>query len=142
MSTNTAQAISKFNIISPFKVRRITREIVKMQAEKAMQGLLDVGHGSSDLIEVFSGMKTIIERFLEHQSQLQEQLEAAFSDQMKQMEQSLTQQTGMSVKVDPTMHPKFQEEWQRIQTELNEQYGNALNQNKKLVENRLLALFS
>jgi ABC-type transporter MlaC component len=53
---------------------------------------------------------------------------------MGQMEAALAQQTGVAMKLKPSQHPKFQEEWQKVLTQLNDQYGNALNQYKKQVE--------
>jgi hypothetical protein len=57
---------------------------------------------------------------------------------MALMEQNLAKQTGQAMKLQPSQHPKFQEEWARIQGQLNEQYGQALKQLKDLVENHLV----
>jgi predicted secreted hydrolase len=35
--------------------------------------------------------------------------------------------------MDPSLHPKFQEEWSRIMGELDQQYGQALSQHKNTV---------
>lgn len=106
-------------------------------AEKAMQGLLEVGQSAGDLLRVFGDMKKILDQYLQHKEQLKEQLEGQFAQQMEMMEQNLAQQTGMAMKLEPSQHPKFQEEWQRIKTEMNEQYGQALDQHKEMVEQYL-----
>ncbi len=106
-------------------------------AEKAMHGLLQVGGGRQDLLAMFADMKKIIEQYLQHREQLKKQLEDNFASQMGQMEQNMAQQTGMQMKLQPAQHPKFQEEWQRITTELNGQYGNAIDQHKKLLAQNL-----
>ena len=107
-------------------------------AEKAMHGLVEmVGQAGGELLQVFGELKKIVDQYLQHREQLRDQLKAQFTQQMEMMQQSLAQQTGVSMKLDPAQHPKFQEEWQRIQTELNDQYGRALEHYKKLVEQHL-----
>jgi hypothetical protein len=107
-------------------------------AEKAMQGLLEIGQGDGELLQILAEMKKILDGYRQHGEQLKEQLEAQFSQQMAMMEQNLARQTGMAMKLQPSQHPKFQEEWARIQGQLNEQYGQALQQLKDLVEHHLV----
>lgn len=109
----------------------------KYSADLAMQGLVQIGSGAGDLYGMFGDMKTVFDQYLQHREQLRKQLEDAFAQQMGQMENSLAQQTGMKMKLDASQHPKFQEEWQRILSELNEQYGRALEQQKEQVKARL-----
>lgn len=106
-------------------------------ANRAMQGLIEVGQGGGDLLSMFSDMKSILDRYIEHKKQLKTQLEEQFSQQMAMMEQNLAQQTGVSMKLEPSQHPKFAEEWLKLQGQLNEQYGEALKQYKQQVEQRL-----
>ena len=107
------------------------------QATRAMEGLLAVGQANSELLMVCGEMKKILDHYLQHRAQLKEQLESQFARQMEMMEKTLAQQTGMAMKLNPAQHPKFQEEWQRLQGELNQQYGRALEQHKQLIEQRL-----
>lgn len=107
-------------------------------AEKAMHGLVEIGQGDGELLKILAEMKKILDGYRQHGEQLKEQLEAQFSQQMALMEQNLAKQTGMAMKLQPAQHPKFQEEWARIQGQLNEQYGQALQQLKDLVEHHLV----
>ncbi|MBU0728221.1 MAG: hypothetical protein KKE17_01960 [Proteobacteria bacterium] len=107
------------------------------EVNRAIQGLLQLGQGGSDLMSVFSDMKSILDRYGEHKKQLREQLENAFAQQMQQMEQSVAKKTGVKVNIDPSRHPKFQEEWLKYKSELDDQYGRALDQHKELVSQRL-----
>ena len=102
--------------------------------EKAMQGLIEVGRGNSELIGIISEMKSFLDRYLDHKEQLMKQLEDSFAQQMGQLEQNLAQQTGMQMNLQPSQHPKFAEEWQRLSGELNDQYGQAMEQHKKMIE--------
>ena len=105
-------------------------------AEQAMNGLVMVG-GSAELLAVFGEMKKLLDQYLQHREQYREQLEGHFAQQMGQLEAAMAQKTGMAMKLKPSQHPKFQEEWQRILTQLNDQYGNALNQYKQQIEQYL-----
>lgn len=107
-------------------------------AEKAMNGLVQVGAGSSQLQALFAEMKKILDQYLQHRRQLRGQLEENFKQQMQQMQENMAQQVGANIKLDPAAHPKFQEEWQRVTTELNSQYGKALDQYKSHIEQSLL----
>jgi hypothetical protein len=106
-------------------------------SNRAMQGLLEVGQGVEDLLSLFSDMKSILDRYIEHKAQLKQQLEEQFAQQIEMMEQNMAQQTGVSMKLEPAQHPKFAEEWQKLNGQLNEQYGQALAQYKEQVEQRL-----
>jgi len=108
-------------------------------AEKAMQALMEIGRDKGDLVQVFTEMKSILDRYLTHKEQLKKQLEEQFAQQMMLMEKNLAQQTGMKMKLQPSQHPKFAEEWQRIQVELNDQYGRAVEQYKEFIAKQLTA---
>lgn len=106
-------------------------------AEKAMHGLVEIGQGDGQLLQVFGEMKKILDGYRQHREQLRQQLETQFSQQMEMMERNLAKQTGVAMKLQPSQHPKFQEEWVRIQSQLDDQYGRALKQLKELVEKHL-----
>ena len=110
------------------------------QATRAMEGLAAVGQADGELLLVCGEMKKILDHYLQHRDQLKQQLEGQFVRQMEMMEKTLAQQTGMAMKLSPAQHPKFQEEWQRLQGELSQQYGRALEQHKQLIEQRLAAV--
>ncbi|MBC8318470.1 MAG: hypothetical protein H8E41_11235 [Desulfobulbaceae bacterium] len=109
-------------------------------ANRAMQGLVELGQGSGDLLSIFSDMKSILDRYSEHKKQLKQQLEEQFSQQMNMMEQDLAKKTGVSMKLEPSQHPKFAEEWLKLRGQLNEQYGQALDQYKQHIEQQLTAM--
>lgn len=109
----------------------LPRDDDQQTAELAMQGLLNLGGDSRELITVLGETKEILGRYRQHRAQLREQLESAMRHQL---DQALAQQgirSNLST-IDPTLHPKFQEEWQRIKDELNGQYGRALEQHKAM----------
>ena len=120
-------------------LRNITlpRDDDKQTAERAMQGLLELARGSGDLASVFQDMHGILDHYQKHKMEIRQQVEEAFR---QQMQQALAQQggaTGVDIKIDPMMHPKFQEEWSRVKVDLDNQYNQVLQQHKSLVAGRL-----
>ncbi len=108
--------------------------------EGALHGLLEMAKAMPQVaanLEQLTGLtgeiRSILSRYLQHRQQLEKQLEENFAMQMAHLEQSMAQQTGMKMKLTPRQHPKFNEEWQRVQTQLNEQYLNALEQYKTAI---------
>ncbi len=106
-------------------------------ARRAMEGLLATGGHAGDLAGACADLQNILGRYLEHRQQLRQQLEDAFTGQMAQLEMAVAQETGMHARLDPSQHPKFQEEWQRVVGELDDQYGRAIEQYKDLIRQRL-----
>jgi len=105
-------------------------------AERAMQGLLEMAQGSGDLVSIFRDMKGILEHYQQHKKEIREQVEEAFRQQMEQALVQQTGQKGLGMKVDPALHPKFQEEWSRVKSDLDDQYNKVLQQHKDLVAQR------
>jgi len=108
-------------------------------ARRAMEGLLAAGGHAGDLAGACQDLQNILGRYLEHRKQLRQQLEEAFAGQMAQLEMAVAQETGMHARLDPSQHPKFQEEWQRLVGDLDDQYGRAVEQYKDLIRQRLAA---
>lgn len=111
-------------------------EIQQERTAKAVDGLktLDGGGGIG---AICTEVTNILGGYLQHREQLRGQLE----EQIKMHYESLmAQQQGMQqagMQPDPNQQPKFQEEWNRVETELNSQYGNALEQLKLQINQRL-----
>lgn len=109
-------------------------ETQQQGADKAMQGLVEVGQADGELLRACGEIKKLLDGYRQHREHLKQQLEGQFAQQMEMLEKNLSQQTGMSMKLQPSQHPKFQEEWGRIKDELSRQYGRALEQQKKMLE--------
>jgi hypothetical protein len=108
----------------------------KQRAERAMQGLLNLGKSSGDLITICKEIKGILDHYQQHKKEIRRQVEDAFRQQMEQAIAQQTGQKGLGMKADPVLHPKFQEEWSRIREDLNGQYNQALDQHKKILAQR------
>jgi len=119
------------NIILP-------RDEDQQRTDRAIQGLLELGRNSSELATIFGEIKQILDHYLQHTKDIRNQVEDAFRQQMEQAMAQQTGQPGLGMKVDPALHPKFQEEWARIKGEVDEQYGQALEQHKNTVAQKFL----
>lgn len=103
----------------------------------ALTGILDLGGGAGDLEAMCAEMRKITGQYSQHREQLYQQL----TEQMRMhFEQMVAQQTGGSTEglnIDPTTQPKFQEEWSKVEGELDGQYGQALEQYKAQLKQRV-----
>lgn len=135
--TTGAAALILKGIVQVF-LRNIAlpRDDDQQRTERAMQGLQDLNKGSGDLMTICKEMKNILNHYQQHKKEVRRQVEDAFRQQMEHALANQTGQKGLGMKVDPVLHPKFQEEWSRIKTDLNSQYNEALDQHKKLVAQR------
>jgi len=114
----------------------LPRDEDQQRTERAMQGLLALGKESGDLLSIFKDMKGILDNYQQHKKEIYQQVEDAFRQQMEQSMAQQTGQAGLGMKVDPALHPKFQEEWSRIKADLDTQYNQAISQHKDLVAQR------
>ena len=116
----------------------LPRDADQQRTERAVQGLLALGRQSGDLLSVFKDMKGILDHYQQHKKEILQQVEEAFRQQMEQAMAQQTGQAGLGMKVDPKLHPKFQEEWSRVKSDLDTQYNQALDQLKDQVAQRFL----
>ena len=112
-------------------------ELQQQRVNRALEGIVELGGKAGDIVSICRDLEHIARQYIQHRTQLRQQLE----EQVRmQYEQLLSQQAGLSggeLKIDPTMQPKFKEEWNRIETELDAQYNQAIEQHKGLLQQRL-----
>lgn len=112
-------------------------EHARERTELATRAVLDLAGGAGDIGAICQDMQHIIGQYGQHREQLRGQLE----EQVRmQYEQVLAQQMGgqaEGLNIDPTMQPKFREEWARVEAELDSQYNQALNQHREQLKQRL-----
>jgi len=114
-------------------------ETAQERSGRAIQGIVELGGGAGDLSSICAEMKQILGQYNQHREQLKTQLE----EQVKmQYEQLLAQQeNGMqdnSMNPELALQAKVKEEWARLETELSDQYNQALAQHKATLKQRLL----
>jgi hypothetical protein len=102
-------------------------------AGMAMNGLALLSRNNQEILAVFGDLTKILDQYRKHCEQLKEQLEANFAQMMPQLEAMMAQKTGQQMKLQPSQHPKYQEELQKAMDDLNGQYGRAIDQHKQMV---------
>ncbi|MBW1751213.1 MAG: hypothetical protein JRJ37_11075 [Deltaproteobacteria bacterium] len=113
-------------------------ETAKERTDRAAKGIVELGGGAGDLSSICAEMQHILGQYNQHREQLKTQLE----EQVKvQYEQLLAQQRGgmpgESANPELALQAKIKEEWTRLETELSDQYNQALEQHKSTLKERL-----
>lgn len=113
-------------------------EVAKERTDRAAEGIIELGGGAGDLSSICAEMQHILGQYNQHREQLKTQLE----EQVKmQYEQLLAQQRdgrpGDSANPELALQAKIKEEWTRLETELSDQYNQALEQHKTTLKERL-----
>ena len=112
-------------------------EAQRTRTDQAVRGILDLSSSAGDVLSICREVQNILAGYTQHVEELRKQLE----EQIRmQYEHLLAQQRGVQrekIKIDPTLQPKFKEEWSRIEGELNSQYNKALQQLKAGLSQRL-----
>ena len=97
--------------------------------ERAVQGIIEINTGTGDIPGLCRELQSIASQYSQHRQQLYEQLK----EQMRMQIEQLLMRKGLKsdgMKIDPTMEPQFKEQWARLETDLEGQYGQALEQFK------------
>ena len=112
-------------------------ELQQERTERAVKGVMSLEGGSGEIASICGELTNILGRYMQHREQLRGQLE----EQVKlQYENLMAQQPEVQrggIRLDPTQQPRFKEEWNRVETELNSQYNKALDQLKGQITQRL-----
>jgi hypothetical protein len=102
--------------------------------KRVMDGLKLLKNNKSGVDNVFDKMKRILDHYVkEGAQQKKETYEALKRDFDEKYQQAIRQKTGVNarVKIDVEKQPQFQEEWQRVQAQMEGQYTSLLDDYKK-----------
>lgn len=111
-------------------------EVQQERTDKAAQGLVELSGGAGDVATICRELQQIMQGYQQHREDLQGQLEQQIKMQYEQMLAQRGAQ-GEEFNIDPTMQPKFREEWGKIEAELHSRYHEALEQHKINLRTRL-----
>lgn len=102
--------------------------------KKAMEGLKTVKNDKVAVENVFSKIRHVLDHYVgqgeQQKRQAYESLKAEFE---AKIQQAIKQQTGVNaqMKIDVESQPQFQEEWQKLQAQLDSQYLQLLDEYKQ-----------
>lgn len=111
-------------------------EILLGNSSKALRAVSSLA--SPEVGAVCDELEQLLNQYSQHKDQMIQQLEDAIR---QQLEQHLAQQGATlsdDVAINPAMHPKYQEELNKMLTDLNGQYNEALDQRKEMVKQNLV----
>ncbi|TET16466.1 MAG: hypothetical protein E3J75_05210 [Dehalococcoidia bacterium] len=109
-------------------------DLAKRNNRRAMEGLKTVKSDKASVENVYSKMRRIFDHYVgegeQQRKQAYESLKAEFEAKIKQ---ALQQQLGsfVGIKIDVEKQPQFQEEWRKMQTQLDSQYLKLLDEYKQ-----------
>jgi len=109
-------------------------DIAKRNNKRAMDGLKTLKSDKVGVENVFSRIRSIFNHYIDQgeqqRKQAYESLKAEFEAKIRQ---ALQQQLGslIGVRIDVERQPQFQEEWRRVQTQLDSQYLKLLEEYKQ-----------
>jgi hypothetical protein len=109
-------------------------EAARRANKKAMDGLRGIKNDKVAVENVFSRMRHVLDHYnqegAKQKKQAYESLKAEFDEKIQQ---AVRQKTGVNtrVNIDVEKQPQFQEEWQRLQAQMEAQYVNLLDDYKR-----------
>jgi len=111
-------------------------EMLLENSSKALQAVSSLA--TAEVNSTCGELEQILNQYSQHKDQMVQQLEDAIR---QQLEQHLAQQGATlsdDVAINPAMHPKYQEELDKMLTDLNSQYNEALDQRKNMIRQNLV----
>ncbi len=107
--------------------------------ESSMKALQCVAELSSGEVSNICGeIQQILTQYSQHKEQMMQQIDDAIRNQLKQKLAEQGAELSEDVTINPAMHPQYHEEVNRVLTDLNNQYNEALDQRKDMIRQRLI----
>ena len=111
-----------------------SNDLAKSNNKRAMDGLKSLKDDKVAVENVYSKMRRVFNHYTEQgeqqRKQAYESLKAEFEAKMQQVVQQQLG-TSMRVKIDVEKQPQFQEEWRKLQAQLDSQYIKLLDEYKQ-----------
>jgi hypothetical protein len=144
--TNLVSEVKKFdekakqfiiNSVNDILIRNISlprNEAARKINKKAMDGLKALKNDKAGVENVYSHMRQVLDHYVQEGAKQKKQAyEALKTDFEAKLQQAIRKQTGTNarMKIDVEKQPQFQEEWQRLQAQMEAQYVSLLDDYKQ-----------
>jgi hypothetical protein len=109
-------------------------EATRKTNKKAMDGLKVLKSNKTAVENVFSRMRHVLDHYVQESAKQKKQAYESLKTEFEaKIQQAIRKQTGVNanMKIDVEKQPQFQEEWQRLQAQMEAQYANLLDDYKK-----------
>jgi len=109
-------------------------DVARRSNKRAMDGLKAIKNDKVGVENIYSKMRQLFSHYTgqgeQQRQQAYQQLKAEFT---AKIQQAMQQQTGMPVgaQIDVERQPQFQEEWRRVQLQMDSQYNTILGEYKQ-----------
>jgi hypothetical protein len=106
----------------------------KKSNKKAMDGLKILKNDRGNVENVYSQIRSLFDHYAEQGEQQRKQAYQSLKTEFEaKIQQAMQQQLGSSggLKIDVEKQPQFQQEWRKIETQLDSQYLNHLDEYKR-----------
>jgi len=111
-----------------------SNDLAKRHNKRAMDGLKTLKSDKVAVENVFSKIRSIFNHYIEQGEQQRKQAYESLKTEFEaKIRQALQQQLGslIGIKIDVERQPQFQEEWRRLQIQLDSQYLRLLEEYKQ-----------
>jgi hypothetical protein len=102
--------------------------------KKAMDGIKTLKSNKAAVDNILKRLQQVLDHYVQEGAKQKKQAyESLKADFEAKVQQAIRQQTGVDakMKIDIEKQPQFQEEWQRLQAQMESQYTNLLDEYKK-----------
>jgi len=109
-------------------------ELAKKNNKRAMEGLKTLKSNKVGVENIYSKMRNIFKHYIEQGEQQRKQAYAGLKGEFEaKVKQAIQQQMGpvIGIKIDVERQPQFQEEWRRLQIQLDSPYTKLLDEYKQ-----------
>ncbi|MFC1941735.1 hypothetical protein ACFLWU_00780 [Chloroflexota bacterium] len=115
-------------------IRLPKNDILRRDNQKAMEGLKAIKSDKVAIDNIYSKMRHVLDHYVkEGEEQKKQAYESLKAEIEAKIQQAIKQQTGANsqMKIDVERQPQFQEEWKRLQVQLDAQYLKLLDEYKQ-----------
>jgi hypothetical protein len=105
-------------------------EIAHKECRRSLEGLAQALDNDPALLQACAQVENICKEYLAQFKQMQKQMQQAFKEQAEMLQERAAAQTGMDIRISPEQLPEFQKQWQAQLGQLNEYYGQAIDEIK------------
>ena len=109
-------------------------DLAKRKNRQAMDGLKTLKSDKVGVENVYSKLRRIFEHYIEHGEQQRKQAYESLKTEFEaKIQEAVQQQLGtlVGIRVDVERQPQFQEEWRKMQSQLDSQYVMLLDEYKQ-----------
>ncbi len=109
-------------------------DLAKKNNRRAMDGLKTLKSDKVDVENVYSKIRHVFNHYVEQGEQQRKQAYESLKTEFEaKVQQAVQQQLSplMGIKIDVEKQPQFQEEWRKIQTQLDSQYLKLLDEYRR-----------